>query len=277
LIEEPFRPALTEKGKRHPITSGFNDGTSERWGRWFRAIEANVVSGNVLMTAPDDKALLVTDDVGEGRTALLLSDQAWLWAKGVEGGGPYNELFRRVAHWLMGEPDLESEKLAASIKGGVLTVTRTTLEDSAQSVRVLTPDDKAGLLKLTRTAPGTYVGKVKAELQGAYRVESGEMQVVAAAGALNPKEFSELLPTTQILSPLVKTTKGHISQRETVSVPNIRRVKPNAKAGGSDWLGLTAHGRYDVTTSKREPLTPVLFFFLLAALGLGWGWWMEGR
>ena len=277
LIEEPYRPALTEKGERHPITSGFSDGTSDRWGRWFRAIDANVVSGDVLMSGPEDKPLLVLDQVGDGRTALLLSDQAWLWAKGVEGGGPYNEMFRRVAHWLMGEPDLEAEKISASIKNGVMTVKRTTLEDAEQSVRVVTPDDKAGILKLTRTAPGVYEAQAKAELQGAYRVEDGELTAVAAAGALNPKEFAQLLPTTDILSPMTEATKGHISLREGATLPQLRRVKPGARYSGSDWAGVVAHGQYDVTASKREPLAPVLLFFLLALLGLGAAWRLEGR
>ncbi|MEE9347495.1 MAG: hypothetical protein V3U82_04820, partial [Robiginitomaculum sp.] len=279
LIEEAFRPQLTDTGKRHPITSGFNDGTSERWGRWFRAIDAKAVSGHALMSAPGDKPLLVVDEIGQGRTAILMSDQAWLWAKGVDGGGPYNEIFRRLAHWLMGEPDLESEKLSAQIKDGILTVTRTTLSDDAQSVRVLTPDDKAGIMKLTRTAPGHYEGQAKVKQQGAYRVESGEKQVVAAAGALNPTEFSVLMPTGDMVEPLTTATTGYLgfAKSDAIALPSLRRIKPGAKASGQDWAGLTRHERYDVTASKREPLAPVLLFFLLAALALGWAWRQEGR
>ena len=43
---------------------------------------------------------------------MLLSDQGWLWARGFEGGGPQTELLRRLAHWLMKEPDLEEEALS---------------------------------------------------------------------------------------------------------------------------------------------------------------------
>ena len=57
------------------------------------------------------------DQVGKGRVAELLSDQIWLWARGFEGGGPQAELLRRLAHWLMKEPELEEEKLSASIDG----------------------------------------------------------------------------------------------------------------------------------------------------------------
>jgi len=110
-----FRPNLNDKGKRHPITSIFNGETSAKWGRWYRSIDAEVIKGDVLMVNDDGQPLLVIDKVRKGRVALLLSDQAWLWSKGHDGGGPYNEMFRRLSHWLMGEPDLEADRLKARV------------------------------------------------------------------------------------------------------------------------------------------------------------------
>ena len=71
------------------------------------------VAGETVMAGPDDRPLLVLDHVGKGRVAELLSDQVWLWARGFEGGGPQAELLRRLAHWLMKEPELEEERLSA--------------------------------------------------------------------------------------------------------------------------------------------------------------------
>jgi hypothetical protein len=79
------------------------------------------------MTGANDAPLLMLDRVGEGRVALLASDHAWLWDRGYEGGGPQLEMLRRLAHWMMGEPDLEEEALVASADGQTLTVTRRTL------------------------------------------------------------------------------------------------------------------------------------------------------
>ena len=47
------------------------------------------------------ETLLIANRVGEGRVALLTSDQVWLWGRGFEGGGPQTELLRRIAHWSM--------------------------------------------------------------------------------------------------------------------------------------------------------------------------------
>jgi hypothetical protein len=71
----------------------------------------------VLMRGAEDKPLLVIGQRGEGRVALLLSDHTWLWARGYDGGGPYTDLLRRLAHWLMKEPDLEEETLKATSRG----------------------------------------------------------------------------------------------------------------------------------------------------------------
>ena len=78
--------------------------------------------------------LLVLDRVGKGRVAEFLSDQEWLWARGFEGGGPQAELLRRLAHWLMKEPELEEERLSASIINGQIAIERHTMADAAKSV-----------------------------------------------------------------------------------------------------------------------------------------------
>ena len=68
------------------------------------------------MSGDHGDPLLVLDRVGKGRVAQLLSDQMWFWARGFEGGGPQAELLRRLAYWLMKEPDLEENDLRAASK-----------------------------------------------------------------------------------------------------------------------------------------------------------------
>jgi uncharacterized membrane protein len=121
-FDESFRPELNSKGRRHPITAGFVGNEAENWGPWYRIIESNIVSGDVLMEGPSAEPLLVIDRVGDGRVGMVMSDQAWLWSKGWQGGGPYSEIFRRLSHWLMGEPDLDAEKLSARSDGGKIEI-----------------------------------------------------------------------------------------------------------------------------------------------------------
>ena len=162
MIDQPYLPEITDLGNRHPVTAGLEDDhaappeAEAPWGRWFRQIELTEQAGQTVMSGANDAPLLMLDRVGEGRVALLASDHAWLWDRGYEGGGPQLEMLRRLAHWMMGEPDLEEEALVASADGQTLTVTRRTLAEEAADVTVTYPDGTEETLALNETAPGRY-------------------------------------------------------------------------------------------------------------------------
>jgi len=275
---EAFKPELNEKGRRHPITSSFAGKEDQIWGEWFRIIDNKPISGNVLMEGPKAAPLLVIDKIGDGRVAMLMSDQAWLWAKGFDGGGPYSEMFRRTAHWLMGEPDLDAEKLTAQTEDGLLAIERRTLEDRAQSVLVEKPDGTKETIRLSKTANGIYRGSVKSAGQGAYRLASGDVSTITAIGSLNPREYAKLQPTTDILAPLAEGTGGGLfSEGLTTNIPAIRRIAAGKKASDADWMGLIAHEDYAVRSSKRSPLAPGWLFFAFALLAMGGAWLREGK
>ena len=107
MLAEPFLPRPTELGLRHPVTAGLegapgpDNDEGPHWGRWLRQIELSDPTGEVVMQGARGAPLLVLSRAGEGRLALLASDQAWLWDRGYEGGGPQLELLRRIAHWEM--------------------------------------------------------------------------------------------------------------------------------------------------------------------------------
>ena len=274
---EAFKPELNAKGRRHPITASFSGKDDKTWGKWFRIIDNKPISGNVLMEGPDAAPLLVIDKIGKGRVAMLMSDQAWLWSKGFDGGGPYSEMFRRTAHWLMGEPDLDAEKLTATAENGLLAIERRTLEDRNQKVTVKKPDGTSERVTLSKTADGIYRGSVKSAGQGAYRLESGDVSTITAIGTLNPKEYAQLQPTTDILSSLSSNTGG--SQHPiglSGKSPEIRRVKAGRKLSNPNALSLVAHEDYTVRASKRSPLAPGWLFFILALLCLLGAWRREG-
>ena len=144
VLETPFKPKVTEIGQRHPVTADLPQmglpGKEPEWGRWFRVVTSRTEHGNAVLSGADDKPLVVLDRVGEGRVAELLSDHLWLWNRGIDGGGPQPELVRRVAHWLMKEPDLEEEALRATSVGGRIEVTRRTLATTFPPVTMTSPD-----------------------------------------------------------------------------------------------------------------------------------------
>ena len=277
ITEDAFKPELNEKGRRHPITASFSGQEDKFWGTWFRIIDNNPISGHVLMEGPKAAHLLVIDQIDEGRVAMLMSDQAWLWSKGFDGGGPYSEMFRRTAHWLMGEPDLDAEKLTATAENGLLAIERRTLEDGAQSVTVEKPDGTSEVVKLSKTANGVYRGSVKSAGQGAYRLSSNDVSTVAAIGALNPREYADLLPKTDILAPFVSGTGGgQIETGLSGDIPDIRRPAAGRATAGQGWIGLVANEDYTVTASQRSPLAPGWLFFILALIALAGAWRREG-
>jgi hypothetical protein len=225
---------------------------------------------------PHDRPLLVLDNVGKGRVAEMLSDQGWLWARGFEGGGPEAELLRRLAHWLMKEPELEEESLSMSIAGGNIAIERHTMADTAGAVTLTMPSGRKKTVTLTKAAPGLWRANVRADELGLYRANDATLTAVAAAGPLNPKEVADMRATDQVLSPLARQSGGSVHWL-TDGMPDIRRVGPGAVASGENWIGLRANGAYRVTQVEQQPLLPVWAALALLIGTLLFAWRMEGR
>ena len=281
IITQKFRPELTGLGEAHPVTAGLAGanapGKPATWGSWFRLIGADTVSGETLMKGPDNRPLLVLDHVGKGRVAELLSDQSWLWARGFEGGGPVAELLRRVAHWLMKEPELSAERLTANIRGGTLYVHRHTLATTAPPVLVTEPDGKRLSLSLHQEGPGNWRAKAPLHQLGLYRLKNGTLTAVAAAGPLNPKEMADVRATTHILQPLAQASGGSVHWLVDGGVPQVRMVSSGHRFFGRHWIGLRANNAYRVTHAEQKPLLPGWLVLLVVLSVVLFAWQREGH
>jgi hypothetical protein len=279
VLEQPFRPTLTAVGRHHPVTAGLpgSDGPEPAWGSWLRQVVVRQKSGDAVLAGVDGKPLMVLDRVGDGRVAEVLSDSVWLWARGWEGGGPYNELLRRLAHWLMKEPELEEEALAAEVKAGRLEVTRHSLDGAAPTVTVTRPDGSAAQLPLTDRGDGRATGEMAADQPGLWRVEDSGRTAVAAAGNPAPLELAELAATPDHLAPVAAATGGSVRWLVDGGVPELRRVASGRVAAGRDWIGLAAREDSVVTGLRRLPLLPGIAVLALALGGLLLAWRREGR
>ena len=213
---------------------------------------------------------------GEGRVAQMLSDQGWLWSRGFEGGGPQSELMRRIAHWLMEEPDLEEEALSASQQGSQLIIERQTMADKADPVTVTLPSGETETVELSETSPGMWTGRIDITEPGLHRLADGRLDAVAAAGSADAREMNDITATPQILTPVAAATGGSVKWLED-GVPQLVKVAADRPASGAGWIGLRDNGAYRVTAVADIPLFATLLALGGLLLGLAAMWYREGR
>ncbi len=295
VVDGAFRPAVTPLGARHPVTQGLtgaNDpskaGAEATWGPWYRAIDAEDVQGQVLMTGPpglgpDARPLLILNHVDQGRAALLMSDQSWLWSRGHMGGGPQAELLRRVAHWLMKEPELEEERLSAHIEtlpgasSAELVVERRSVTGAtAMPVTITPPAGPKQTIALEQASPGLAFGRLAltgaAAQSGVWQASDGTHVAFAAAGQENPLEFADLRATAERLHPLLRDSGGGTIWLGRSGPPSVRLVGADSTASGAGWIGLRQRGAHLITGVSSVPLAPAWLALpiLLGLLLAGW-------
>lgn len=274
VLEEAFPPVVTDIGQRHPVTADL-PGKGD-WGRWLRQIDVTAERGDVVMTGADDRPLLVLDRVEEGRVALLASDHAWLWNRGYEGGGPQLELLRRLAHWMMKEPELEEEALTATAQGRTMRITRRTLDETVPPVTITAPDGSTTELPLSPAGPGRFEAEYTGEEIGLYRLENGDEVTVIGLGPAAPREFVETIASDEALRPVIDALRGGVARVEE-GLPRLRDVRLGRPAAGRGWLGLTPRGAYETRDVRQTALLPGWLVLLLSALFITAAWLREGR
>ena len=274
VVDQGCRPAVTELGLRHPVTSGLQG--ADTWGRWLRQIEVEPIKGDVVMSGVDERPLLVLDRVGEGRVALLASDQAWLWNRGYEGGGPQLDLLRRLAHWMMKEPELEEEALWAEPAGQSMRIIRRTLNEFVGSVTVITPSGDEVEVPLEEVSPGRYEAIYDGPEIGLYRLEENALSAVVGLGPSAPREFIQTIASGAALSPMIEGLRGGVMRLEE-GLPSIREVRAGRPAAGRGWIGLTPREAYQTLDVRQTPLAPEWLVLLLAAGLIVGAWLREGR
>jgi hypothetical protein len=282
VTDEAYRPALTDLGKRHPVTRGLegSDSNPPNWSEWFRIVNTTNTTGTTVMQGPDQKPLLVLSRQGEGRVALLLSDHIWLWARGFEGGGPHLDLLRRLSHWLMKEPDLEEEALRLNISGHDLVVRRQTMADSVADVTLTSPSGTSQVLKLDAKEPGVWEKSVKADELGLWRATDGKLNALVNIGPANPREFTEVTSTTDVLAPITNATGGdsrRLDDGNGLNVPRIIPVRSGDTFKGDDWIGLKMRDASVVRGIGVLPVFAGLLGLLLLIGSLAGTWAREGR
>jgi hypothetical protein len=284
IIEHAFRASVTTEGAKHPVTRGLAgaDQDPPAWSQWFRQVDAEVARGTSVLSGADSKPLLVLSRENKGRIALLLTDQMWLWARGFEGGGPHLDLSRRLAHWLMKEPDLEEEALRAKVEGHDLVIERQSLKDAVPPVKITSPTGKDTTVALTAAEPGLSRARVKTEELGLFRISDGLLSVLANVGPENLREFQEVVSTTEKLRPLAEASGGTVRRvaaagsGDAIVIPRLVAMRDSPVYGGPDYAAIKRTGTSEVKGVGVMPLA-IGFIGLLALLaGLIGTWAREG-
>ncbi|MGA3302117.1 MAG: hypothetical protein ABSC72_02390 [Methylovirgula sp.] len=276
---EGFRPTVTADGAKHPVTRGLpgaNDNPPS-WSRWFRQVDADVTRGTAILSGANSKPLLVLAREGKGRVGLLLSDQMWLWARGFEGGGPHLDLLRRLAHWLMKEPELEEEALRAKVEGHEIEIERQSLKDTIPPVQITSPTGKIETVTLTPSEPGLSTVEVKVSELGLYRLTDGELTALANVGPENPREFQDVVSTTEKLQPIAEATGGTVrrlskGKDSDMTMPRIVAMRDSPIFGGSDYAAIKRTGAAEVKGVGVAPVGIGLIglIFLLGSVIATW-------
>jgi hypothetical protein len=186
-------------------------------------------------------------------------------------------LLRRLAHWLMKEPDLEENALDISVDGSTLVIKRRSLTDDPVKAVVTAPDGMKQDIIIADEGKGWLESRLPAEQLGVYTVNDGTQERFAIAGDINPPELTGVRTTDEKLVPLVKESKGSIVWLNDTAAPDVRLLPPDRNYAGSGWIGLRANRGFTVAGVNDRPFLPAwVYALLLLFLAIGC-WWHEGK
>ena len=121
-----------------------------------------------------------------------------------------------------------------------------------------------------------FAARAGAEELGLYHLSDGDLNAVAAAGPLNPREIADMRATEEIVAPYVEATGGGIFWISD-GMPELREINAGANAAGNGWLGIERRGSYRVTAVENDELLPPwLALFLVVGTTL-FAWRRESR
>lgn len=266
VVTRNFTPALSDVGRRHPVTAGLRS----PWGAWGEQADVRSSSAQVLMTGIDGRPLLMLGRQGKGRIGLLASTSVWWWARAVDGDGPRDELLRRTVHWLMQEPDLAEDRLDVSARGRRIDIVARGVNPPV-AVQLTGPDGGSRTVALPpRGSVNAASAPVSAD--GLYRVDGGGLRRFVLAGDV--AELSEVRPRAEPLEVMAKGSGGGTFLLSD-SLPNVRRTDAGERQHGGNWLGLVRNEGGRLIGVREEPLLPAWAAWGLLTALLAAAWWRE--
>ena len=252
ISQAPYRPQITDLGKRHPIfnqLSAYNPSfitPDPEWGRWSRLVHTQETEGTTLMRTPTGEPLLMATRAQNGRVVQLNSDHIWLWARNFDGGGPYELFVKNIIHWLLKHPDLEEEALKLALENDKLIIKRQTLSQTTDNIFIQYEDGEKIPFNLEFQKEGLWQANYQLQQEGRYSVYSGALSKSIWYGKGNHKEFHHLYSSDSFVSPIAKATNAGIF----TELPQVRVLSASMRSfAGKNWSGIRENN-HKIETGK---------------------------
>ena len=201
-------------------------------------------------------------------------------ARGFDGGGPHAELLRRIAHWLMKEPELEEESLNLRSRGDALIIERRSIADTLLPVRVEHPGGEVTELELAPAGPGIFSGQIDNAARGLYRASSDDLFAIGVVGLAAAPEFENVVSTRKALAPLAEQSGGgvfSIRRGNAPALPALRKLRGDAAIrAGAGWAGIRERSAARIDKINDKPAAPPLVWLVIIGGALLVAWRIEG-
>jgi hypothetical protein len=154
------------------------------------------------------------------------------------------------------------------------------MADSVTPVTVTSPAGATRELTLSQSEPGTWRSTIPANELGLWQATDGTLKALINVGPTNPKEFSEVTSTTEMLKPLTQASGGdarRIVDGSSVELPRIVPVRAASVFRGDGWMGVKMRDASVVKGVGVLPLFAGLIGLLLLLGAFAATWLREGR
>ena len=273
VIQKEFKPILTDLGKKHPITESLFIMKGE-YGSWFEMNDIIEVDSDsqVLLSGIKNKPLLAVKKVNNGRIAQIYSHNIWLWSKTENNkGGPYNQLIKNLAHWLMKEPTLEENKLELKVLNNSILIEKSFLlkpQSEKLNITIVDPDGKKHKRKLIKSK-NKYTATFRYIKNGFYLVYDGDIEKGIYTVNQEKKELQDFHLTEKIIS---ETEISNVfSKAVWISDYKLPAFKESVKVN-SNYINdkafylLRNKNSYIEEIENKQILNPIIVFLLVMLL-----------
>jgi hypothetical protein len=154
------------------------------------------------------------------------------------------------------------------------------MADSVGEVTLTTPSGATRTITLQAGEPGMWRGTVKANELGLWRGTDGKLSALVNVGPANPREFTEVTSTTEVVSPLANATGGaarRLTEGTSLAMPRVVAMRSSDTYRGDDWIGLKLREASVVRGIGVLPVFAGLLGLLLLVGSLAATWAREGR